>query len=201
MYLKLIDMTYPWTEDQIRSTNINVSYPRPMPDSVPGYVRVMPTTPPSYNEVTQGLEEVTPLQINGVWTQQWEVTFVSSEVAASRLAELKAEKNQQINSWRAQANQSSFTHDGKTIACDPLSRSDIDGVAGSIALTGAFPVGFPGAWKAMDNTYIVLWGIQAFKDMYASMTMQGTINFGRAQSLKASLAAATTKAEVDALVW
>lgn len=120
---------------------------------------------------------------------------------AEQFAALKAAKNVQINEWRAQANQTSFTHLGKTIACDALSRSDIDAVAGSISLTGAFPAGFPGAWKAMDNSYIMLPDTDAFKAMYSSMTLQGTVNFGHSQTLKADLSAATTVEQVNAVTW
>ena len=123
------------------------------------------------------------------------------EELAAQLVAVKAAKNLQINLWRAAANQSHFTYAGKQIACDALSRSDIDAVANSIALTGAFPAGFPGAWKAMDNTYISLPDVAAFKAMFASMTLQGTINFGHSQDLKAALAAATTVEQIDAIVW
>jgi len=117
------------------------------------------------------------------------------------LAPQKEEKNLQINEWRSDANLTSFTHAGKRIACDALSRSDVEGVAGNISLLGAFPAGFPNAWKAMDNTYILLPTIAAFKDMYASMTAQGTINFGHSQDLKSALKNATTAQEIDAIKW
>lgn len=123
-----------------------------------------------------------------------------AEVAGA-LSQAKAEKNIQINQWRATANQTTFPHAGKLVACDALSRSDIDAVANSIALTGAFPVGFPGAWKATDNSYIMLPDVDAFKAMHASMTLQGTINFGRSQTLKTNMAAATTLEQVNALTW
>lgn len=116
-------------------------------------------------------------------------------------AEYKAAKNLQINGWRYAANLSYFPHNGKNVACDALSRSDIDAVAASISLNGAFPAGFPGAWKAMDNSYIVLSTVDDFKSMYASMTAQGTTNFAHSQALKATLAAATTQSDVDAIVW
>ena len=115
--------------------------------------------------------------------------------------DLKSAKNNQINRWRAEANQSTFTHLGKTVSCDPLSRSDIDGVAGSVALTGAFPTGFPGAWKATDNSYIVLADVAAFKALYASMTAQGSVNFARSQTLKTALTAAITEAQIAAIAW
>lgn len=117
------------------------------------------------------------------------------------LATAKTEKNARINQWRAAANQTSFPHGGKLVACDALSRSDIDAVANSIALTGAFPAGFPGAWKAIDNSYIMLPNVDAFKAMHASMTAQGTINFGHSQDLKMALAAATTVEQVNAITW
>jgi hypothetical protein len=117
------------------------------------------------------------------------------------LAALKAAKNEQINVWRATANQSTFRHAGKQIACDALSRSDIDGVANNIALSGGFPAGFPMAWKATDNTFIELADVDAFKDMYASMTAQGTENFSHAQALKAQLATASTPEEIAAIEW
>lgn len=117
------------------------------------------------------------------------------------LASIKAAKNGQINAWRASANLSTFPHAAKEIACDALSRSDIDGVANNIALFGVFPEGFPGGWKATDNTMIPLADVDAFRAMYASMTRQGTDNFNHAQDLKAQLAAASTPEEVAAIVW
>ena len=121
--------------------------------------------------------------------------------AVADITALKAEKNAEINAWRAVANLSTFPHAGKAIACDALSRSDIDGVANNIALFGVFPDGFPGAWKATDNTMIPLPDVDAFRAMYASMTAQGTENFNHAQALKAQLAAASTPEEVVDIQW
>lgn len=117
------------------------------------------------------------------------------------LAALKAARNDDINRWRAAANFSTFPFGGKRVACDQLSRSDLDGVVGHIALFGAFPEGFPGGWKALDNTMIPLADVDAFRAMYAAMTAQGTANFAHAQALKAQLAAATTPDEIAAVVW
>jgi hypothetical protein len=117
------------------------------------------------------------------------------------LEQEKEWRNQYVNSQRLMANQTYFTFQGKQIACDQLSRSDIDGVAGEIALTGAFPDGFPGAWKATDNSYVLLPTVDDFKSMYSAMTAQGAANFIHAQTLKAAIEAATTVEEVKAVVW
>lgn len=117
------------------------------------------------------------------------------------LDELKAAKNAQINAARAAANTGTFDHGGKTFSCDQLSRSDIDGVNGYVALYGALPPGFPGAWKAMDNTYLPLADVEAWKTFYTAMVATGAANFAHAQELKAQLAAATTPEAVAAIVW
>lgn len=117
------------------------------------------------------------------------------------LDELKAAKNAEINFSRAAANTSTFPHDGKTFACDALSRSDIDGVNGYVALYGAQPPAFPGAWKAADNSYYPIADVAAWKAFYASMVATGAANFAHAQTLKAQLAAATTPEAVAAIVW
>lgn len=131
-----------------------------------------------------------------VWnttTKQW--------VDPRTLDDLKAAKNNEINAARLRANRGTFTYAGKTIACDELSRSDIDGVNGEVALTGALPPGFPGAWKAVDNTYVAIPDLNGWKAFYGAMVAQGQANFAHAQSLKAQLSLATTAAEVDAVSW
>lgn len=128
----------------------------------------------------------------------------TAEEAAARapdIAALRAEKNADIDTWRSAANASTFPHAGKQIACDALSRSDLDGVAHHIALFEAFPEGFPGGWKATDKTMLTLADVDAFRAMYASMTAQGAENFNHSQELKAALAAASTPEEIAAIQW
>lgn len=120
---------------------------------------------------------------------------------APTLDELKAAKNAEINQARATANTSTFAHDGKAFGCDALSRSDIDGVNGYVALFGVPPPTFPGAWKAADNSYYPIADVAAWKAFYASMVATGSANFIHAQDLKAQLTAATTPEAVAAIVW
>ncbi|MCA7085861.1 DUF4376 domain-containing protein [Cupriavidus sp. DB3] len=114
---------------------------------------------------------------------------------------LRSRKNDEINAWRLAANSSTFTHDGKTFACDALSRGDIDGTTSTLLLTGEFPQPWPGAWKAVDNTYYPIATIDEWKAFIGSMAAQGALNFARAQALKARLAVATTVDEIRAIQW
>lgn len=131
----------------------------------------------------------------------WDGEAFTKQTVPIDLPATKAAKNADINRWRGEANQSTFPHAGKLISCDPLSRSDIDGVANNISLFGVFPPDFPGAWKATDNTLIPMPDIDAFKAMYAAMTAQGTENFNHSQALKDALAEAATADDVAAIVW
>lgn len=117
------------------------------------------------------------------------------------LDELKGAKNTEINLARAAANTGVFPHDGKLFSCDALSRSDIDGMNGYVALYDELPPDFPGVWKAADNSYYPIADVAAWKSFYAAMVATGTANFAHSQQLKAQLAEATTAKAVAAIVW
>ena len=134
----------------------------------------------------------------GYWSFDYDT---KTWVSALPLAELKTLKKEEINSWRTEANQSSFPFAGKEVACDPLSRGDIDAVTDHVALFGEFPIDFPGAWKVTDNTYIPIPDIDTWKNLIQAMTAQGTANFLHAQALKAQAESATTREALDAIQW
>lgn len=129
------------------------------------------------------------------------VKFVKKPPPVKSLDETKAEKNAEINAARASASAGTFSHGGKMFSADAVSRSDIDGVNGYVATHDALPPGFPGAWKAVDNTYLPIADVAAWKAFYSAMVAQGVTNFLHAQELKAQLAAATTPEEVAAIKW
>jgi hypothetical protein len=126
-----------------------------------------------------------------VATEQWE------DLRA--LADVKADKNSAINRARARANSSTFPFQGKQIAVDQLSRSDIDATHGAILMLQALPPGWPGAWKAVDNTFIAIPDVATWGQFYGAMVATGTANFNHSQALKAQLAAASTVGEAEAV--
>lgn len=121
--------------------------------------------------------------------------------AEPTLAELKTAKNSEINTARLAANQTTFTYQGKQIACDPLSRGDIDGVNGYVATRGTLPPNWVGGWKAVDNSIVPIQTVAAWNSFFDSMIAQGQANFAKSESLKAQLAAATTPEQVAAINW
>jgi hypothetical protein len=143
-----------------------------------------------YTPVAMGLPPSPHHTFNYI-TKQWE--------DPRTLADLKAAKNAAINTARLAANQSHFTFAGKQIAVDALSRSDIDAAHGAWLMAGGPPPGWPGGWKAIDNTIIPIPDLPTWGAFYGAMVAQGTANFNHAQVLKAQIAAATTPEEVESV--
>ncbi len=193
--------------------NLNAEYPHTSfsnnitADDLPLNVAIaIPNQPPTFNDF-QLLIRLDPAfnMLTQRWEYGWSVINKSNEECLALLAAKKAEKNVYINAERLRANQGSFTHAGKTFACDPLSRSDIDWVNGWVATSGNMPPGWIGGWKAVDNTYISLPDVASWNSFYLSIGIAGSANFAKAQAMKATLAAITNVEtaidELAALVW
>lgn len=206
-YINIETGEYPIAADVLRSRFPNVIFPIPF-EAPDGYAPVTFGTIPAHDGTTHKVVEVPPVEQGGGWVQQWEVVALTPEELAQRAADTataleaaRAAKNAEINAARLAANFSTFPHAGKVFACDQLSRSDIDGTNGYVALYGALPVGWPGGWKAVDNTYTAIADVAAWKAFYSSMFAVGNANFGHAQALKAQLVSAQTLADVEAIQW
>lgn len=156
---------------------------------------------PAYDKCSQTIESLEPTLSGGSYERRWAVVGMGAAEAASTLDNFKAMKNAEINAARLSANRSTFTHQGKAFACDELSRSDIDGVTSYVSLSGSMPPGWPGAWKAVDNTYHPITSVDDWKAFVASMVAAGNANFAKAQALKGRLASATTSDQIEAIRW
>lgn len=176
-----------------------------------------PDFKPETHQIVTGVPEK-PDYVPGYWLYDaeggWRVADAErwsahqADVAASAAADeatalesLRASKNAEINAARLAANFGTFTYSGKLFACDQLSRSDIDGTNGYVALNNELPAGWPGGWKAVDNTYIAITSVDEWKAFYGAMFAAGNANFAHAQALKAQLASATTREQIEAVKW
>ena len=199
---------YPVALAQMQAAYPLTIFPAPFEGNFEEFEHVKPTQPPEHDPATHRAVEVAPVEEGGKWRQAFEVVQLTNEELAQRAADAVAAldaardaKNADINAARLEANFSTFTHGGKVFACDQLSRSDIDGTNGYVALYGALPVGWLGGWKAVDNTYTAIADVAAWKAFYSSMFAAGNANFAHAQALKAQLESAQTIEDVEAIQW
>lgn len=158
-------------------------------------------TLPQFDSVHQVANELPPKLIEGDWTQQWEITDLNDDQVAANLGAAVSAKNSGINAARLSANFSSFSYAGKLIACDTLSRSDIDGANGYISLFGTLPPDWLGGWKAVDNSYVPITTVDEWKAFFKAMYDQGITNFKHSQALKDRLTKAKTASDIDAIIW
>jgi hypothetical protein len=158
-----------------------------------------------YNISTQTVIQYTDLQQTNKRNYKIGATHWSNAtmewVIPDALNNAKRLANSKITYARSLATLSSFTYDGKEIATDSLSRSDIDGISSYVALFGALPSNFPNAWKAMDNTYVSIPDVATWKLFITAMVAKGTTNFLNSETKKSSIASALTVEEVEAIQW
>lgn len=193
---------YPLTIHDIQSFHSNTSFVEGMILLPEGFVEVVRHDVPERTWY-QRYHETNPVLIEDQWHQNFEITDMSQEEQDQHIATLKTLKNSEINASRLEANYSAFEYNGKLIAVDQLSRSDIDGTNGIILSTGELPQPWPGGWKATDNTWLPITTVQEWKTFYGAMYQKGVINFVKAQTLKAALYQETcdTPEKIEAIKW
>ena len=102
MYLKLPDI-YPYDLGRFKQDFPNTSPQDKWQDETLaefGIVPVVPTDRPAYNERTQALSELAPQQINGVWTQVWQVVDRSDDdqvlLAVGMAIQMRSERDRRL---------------------------------------------------------------------------------------------------------
>lgn len=118
-YINTQTLAYPLYEGDIKLAYPNTSFPVIFtpPD---GYAVIVDVPVPSYNWVTQGLREITPVESNGIWTQTWEVyALTDNEVAANTVIYRERLYNSIVNSTQKRLDDFAKTrqYDGILSAC------------------------------------------------------------------------------------
>lgn len=155
---------------------------------------------PPFNVRTQHCFRDGAEYVNDKWQFKWVVQDKSQEEKDLLLAELKIQKNNYINNCRYETNFTSFEFQNKQVACDQLSRSDIESTNSQIIKHQALPTGWPGGWKAQDNTYVPITSVNEWNQFYDAMYETGMANFLKSQNLKLQLSTATLE-NIDSIVW
>lgn len=98
MYVKTensVVVEYPYSYQKLIADNSNTSFPESMPDNQLDSWGIFPV-----NETAQPIpnageivEEVTPSEINGVWTQQWNVRPATQEETDNQANEVRSQRN------------------------------------------------------------------------------------------------------------
>lgn len=102
MYILTNPQTYPYSVAQLRADNPNTSFPSTMSDALLADWNVHPVvgTPRPDIDYTKNVVEAAPQQIDGVWTQVWQVTDATaaeiSERTNAQAANIRSERNERL---------------------------------------------------------------------------------------------------------
>ena len=100
-------VTYPYSENQLRKDNPQVSFPSEISLELMASYDVLPVTsvvPPSFDSLTQNLVELPPKFVSNKWTQVWSIIDVSVEEVERRKQEyFNSQKAQRAEAYRQEA--------------------------------------------------------------------------------------------------
>lgn len=85
MWINTETLQWPLYERDIRALYPDTSFPTPFVAPEP-YAVVFQSPRPEFNAITQFVREVAPQQVDGVWSQQWEVVDLDADQAAANQA-------------------------------------------------------------------------------------------------------------------
>lgn len=88
------NITYPYTIQLLKNEYPHTSFPNEISSSLLAEYNVytvLNTQKPDCNQLTEDVIELAPALISDVWTQQWQVITVSSEIAESRIQAVRDE--------------------------------------------------------------------------------------------------------------
>ena len=94
VYINTQTLQYPVSQSQIQQEYLNTSFPTPFvpPES---YAPVLESPQPSYNQITQAVQQSTPELTQGQWYQVWAVIDLDPEQIAYNEDQAKAANKQQ----------------------------------------------------------------------------------------------------------
>lgn len=184
----------------IRAAFPNISFPTIITDSMLEEVEVYPlvSTSVQYDPITQYLQEITPIQVNAEWMQQWEIHNYPLEQAESNLAVAKEQMLNSITAKRNIAEESGFMYMNKLIDSDSRAVQRITTAvqAAQVALATSAP--FELSWMCADNTTLAL-DAEGMLGMSVALTMRGNTIHQNSRNLKAQVQACTNSTELAAV--
>ena len=126
-------------------------------------------------------------------------SFVWKETAT--LDEIKAAKSAEITRDRIATDSDRFVYQGLSIRTADKDIFDLLIADARISKGQGMPPNWPGGWKAIENSYVLINTVDEWNAFFIAMYDAGISNFNRSQQLKAQVSAATTAAEVTAIQW
>ena len=196
-YIRLSDMAYPVSEQEIRAAYPDVSFPTPFraPEE---FAVVFPVPQPAHDTWTHGVREIAPaLTSKGTWEQSWEVYPIArtAEEESKRLADTKAAKLAAIHAEKNRARDGGFVVDGVLFDSDLPARTSYAELAIAMQTDPTLTM----RWKASDGVWVDMTSV-LFQQVYAAGRAHIEACFAWQEAKEQAVAMATTYDDVMAIV-
>lgn len=123
-------------------------------------------------------------------------------VETATLAQLKEYKTAEITSQRLAADSDHFVYQGHAIRTADKDMFDLLIANARIMMSAPqMPTNWPGGWKDINNSYLIISTVDQWKAFFIAMYDTGIVNFMYSQQLKAMIFAAQTPEAVAAINW
>lgn len=174
---------------EIRAAFANTSFPSELHDAVLldfGVCALLPSPIPAHDPLIQVCAESPPAEVDGVWTQQWEVR----DKTAEELAAVRNSLHEQRRNARTDAEKAGFLFQDKRIDSDRDSILRITQAAllASQSLAAEQPFGVE--WVCADDSVLGL-DAAGMLGMQQALTLHGLACHNRAQALRDLIDAAS----------
>jgi hypothetical protein len=129
MYLNIQTLEYPLSFRQIVMHLVDTSFSGD--DGVDlshlGYAHVAATSMPSFDPITQSCTETSPVKVNGVWTQQWQIAALDAATISANQAAYKLRRIADLAAIRYTHETAGISLAGSTIRTDRESQALVTG--------------------------------------------------------------------------
>ena len=150
-----------------------------------------------FSELPTGWVEA-PLGVEIGWTDNEDGTYSPPVTDPLPLEEVRTLHKQHINTEREKAINSGVTYGGNSYDTDKTSRDNLTGIHTGVNDSYILPAGF--TWRTSDNQNIPFTVVEVNGLAHTVLDHVNT-QYGKSWVLKASIDAATTEDEVNAIVW
>ncbi len=162
--------------------------------------REYPTIQEQLDKIWHAMEEGSLPKNNSFYQSILEVKNRHPKPPSASLQELKIEKWAEIKRMRDLREFSTFVWDGSTFDADDISQRRIQGAAMLAMIAQSAGQPFSIDWTLADNSIRSLTDAQMLA-VGEALGVHVETQHAIARTLRAAINAATTKAEVDAVVW
>lgn len=149
-YIDIETNAWPLTEYQIKQANRQVSFPKPFKSE--RYKPIVDMPQPTFDAITQRVDEVAPTNKGTHWEQTWSVAALDAATVAANVITKKSSLKEQATNKREQVETGGTTVGGVSVRTDAGSQAKLTGALNFVGRNPNRTI----KWKTATGTFASL---------------------------------------------